>query len=339
MQKTVAIILALAFLLAGCAQEPQSAPEQPRPRQTRALQLAVREAVSEDAMRGIEAFVETAAAVSEGALQIETVRCADPIAALDAGSDLIFLSNAEVARANGDFLSYASPFYFLNETHLSATLNSGEFVSRIRDKTQSLLGAAPLAAFYGGSGIFLSNESEGLDTVEGWEGIRIFIGEGNDLLSVVLEKFGASVTGRAAETLMDGFLSRSFRTIECDPAELLRLTGDTIGGYPVVAYRTMHAAQIDWLMLSAEAEVSLSAWEQAVLTEAAAAALAANDTAVTAREAAAFEYAESLGVAVYEIDYDAFCEQADEAFLSAVRYRNLWDWDLHSNVRDFARLN
>jgi TRAP-type C4-dicarboxylate transport system substrate-binding protein len=302
----------------------------------RRFRLSIQKDISSDASRGLDVFIAKVESLSEGRIKIEKSVCDDPIAALDAGSDLVFASNSEITRANGDFLSYTSPFYFSDYTHLTITLNCEEFREETGEKTSSLLGASSLAAFYGGSRMFLSNESDILDVVQGWKEISVGIASDEDLLAVVLRSMGADVSERSQTELMDLFLNGRLRTIDCGVTELTRLSSGKVHDTQIYAYPSFHTATINWLMISDSTLASLDDFEQAVLTEASAYAIAANDTAVREEEEKALSYLDTLEIPLYEIRYSDFSAQADTAFQNEVRYRNLWDWQLHSELRSLA---
>ena len=337
MRKAAAGLLAMLLLAGTLCACSASAPLIAERESTRLLRLSIPKGVSPDAARGLDMFIAKVDDVSDGRVRIEKSACDDPIAALDEGSDLIFAPNADAARANGDFLAYTSPFYFLDHTHLTVTLNSDSFRSLIEEKTSSLLGASPLAAFYGGSRIFLSDESDLLDDCEGWQDVRASVSSEEDLLAVVLESLGAEVSLRSPDELMEGFLDGRYRTIDCETRELKNLVSGKINNADITGFTSFHAASVGWLLLSDTARDSLTEFEYAVLREAAAYGLAENDGAILAEEQEAMEYASALGVEVYPIRYDDFCERADIAFLGAVRYRNLWDWETHDAVRLLAQ--
>jgi TRAP-type C4-dicarboxylate transport system substrate-binding protein len=331
MKKRIFAAFASLLLLASCAV--QDAAELVPAGEERTLTLCVQNGISDTAADALVTFSEKVADISGGSLTVETTYCGDTIAALDAGCDLIFADNAEIARADSDFSAFTSPFYFYDYTHMTTTLNSEAFFSSISERLDSLLGASPLAAFYGGSRAFASNESEFLDVWDAWQGMQVTIGRDSTLLAVVLEGLGASLSERDDEAVLSGFLAGDYRTVECDAAALSRITDTRIRNERVYAYRSFHTARICWLMLGNGTRDSLSDYELAVITEAAAAALAQNDTAIYSAEEEAFAALETLGVPVFETEYDEFNAQATDIFRSGVRYRNLWDWDVYENLR------
>lgn len=328
------LLLLLCLPLSGCFENSALLSQREPSRQ---LRLSIPKGASASASEGLDVFITKVDAVSGGRVRIEKSVCDDPVAALDEGSDLVFLTNADAARANGDFTSYTSPFYFRNHTHLTITLNSASFREMTREKTASLLGASPLAAFYGGSRMFLSNESDLLDDIDGWQDLRVAVASGDELLGVVLRSLGAEVIYRDNDDLLESFLDGRSRTVDCAVTELSQLPFSEMHGYAITGFTSFHTASVDWLMLSDETAETLSDFEYAVLLEAAAYALAENDTAILNKETEAVAHAESLGVKLYPILYTAFTGAADTAFQGEVRYRNLWDWENHTAVRALAQ--
>ena len=331
MKNRIFAAFASLLLLASCAS--QDAAELVPAENGRTLSLYVQNGISDTAANALALFSEKAADISGGSLTIETTYCDDTIAALDAGCDLIFADNSEIARADSDFSAFTSPFYFYDYTHMTTTLNSEEFFSSISERLASLLGASPLAAFYGGSRAFASNESEFLDVWDAWQGIHVTVGTESPLLSVVLKGLGATITERDDETVLSGFLTGEYRTIECDAASLAEIHDTRIKNERVYAYRSFHTAKVYWLMLGNNTQQGLSDYELAVVKEAAATALAQNDTAIYTAEENAFSALEELGVPVFETEYEEFNAQTADIFRSGVRYRNLWDWDVYERLR------
>ena len=336
MKKRIFAAFASLLLLASCAA--QDAAELVPAGEERTLSLYVQNGISDTAADALAAFSEKVADISGGSLTIGTTYCDDTIAALDAGCDLIFADNAEIARADSDFSAFTSPFYFYDYTHMTTTLNSDDFFSSISERLDSLLGASPLAAFYGGSRAFASNESEFLDVWDAWQGIHVTVGTDSPLLSVVLKGLGATVSERDDETVLSGFLTGEYRTIECDAASLAEIHDTRIKNERVYAYRSFHTVRLSWLMLSAAAQENLTDVESAVLREAASIALGENDTAVVEREEEAFRKLEEIGIPVFETEYENFNSETVKIFQDTVRYRNLWDWEQYETIRTMTMI-
>lgn len=185
MKRITAWLLVLAVILCGCGQETA----QLSPAVT--LTVAVQEGLSSEAMAGLERFCQKIDALSDGEMTIQLVPSPDVLDSLDQGCNLIFASNDEIARADSNFLSYTSPFYFYDYTHLSQTLNSQAFRDLIAEGTLSLLGALPLAAFYDGNSVILSSGPLSFDTADQIEGADLTISN-DPILSDLLRGFGAA---------------------------------------------------------------------------------------------------------------------------------------------------
>jgi len=340
----------LALLLAaGCARIPLTV----QPQETVTLRLAVGNGLSDDAVRSVDTFVSQVESLSGGGMAVECIQTDVGAQSLQNGFDLALLPNETVARFDPDFQSFTSPFYFYDLTHLTAALNSGEFLFLTGDHLRRSLGAVSMAALCGGSRAFVSDESEELDMYEKWQDVSVAIADGGELLAAVLEGLGAEVSFAPEQSLMEGFLQRDLHTIECGVSELPQLAALAGEEMRICVFYSFHTAKIDWLMRSASLDEKLTDGQLAILSEAAAAALGVNHAAVAAREDAAFKAVEALGIPVYDIEYDEYFSCADQILRNgqqiageaedtaeaALRAVPSWNWETHLSVRALALLN
>lgn len=330
------IALSLAFLmclLGGCAKSEKRTDSIPR--DARVLTLAVETGLSAQADEGITCFVDKVRQISQGQLIINVVESTDILDHLENGAELVFGSASELARANGNFNSYVSPFYFYNYEHLSLTLNSGSFYNIIRDSNISLMNAMPIAAFYDGSYVIISSRERMFDTVDQYIDSVVNI-SGDLLLEEVLEAFGAKVKERSSEYILLNFArNRDNAAMECD-SMLLDQINIPEQLEEMFVCKSFHRARVNFLMLSQPAKEALSSYEQAVLAEAAAYAIAKNDELVLQQEEKGMTVLRDLGAQIISPNYGEFSEAADKALRASARYSNLWDWDQHVEVRKLA---
>lgn len=332
-------LCALALILsAGCSGELQVDQSESPLAQSVTLQLMVEPNLSAAAQIGLARFCEKAAEISEGEMQILVTQSEDLLQALDEGCDMVFAPNAELARANGSFNSYTSPFYFRDYNHLTLTLNSQSFYDIICDENISLTGSVPLAAFYDGNSYFVSTRNQYLDTVDQFLDNTVNICEGEDALvfSETLEAFGAQVRERSSEYLLVNIgRNRDNAIMECDTTTLTQLDfSERVKS--LVVCRSFHRARINWLMLSQDTKEILTERQLAVLSEAAAYALAANDEYVLSLEKDGEEYLDELGASFTSINYGEFCAAVDEALHQSIHYNVFWNWQQHDVVRNLA---
>ena len=304
-------------------------------RDTRMLTLATEKELSAQAKEGLACFVDKVSQVSQGRLVIDVVESDDILDALENDAALIFGSTAEMARANGNFNSYISPFYFYSYKHLSLTLNSKSFYDIIRDTNTSLMNAMPIAAFYDGSNVIISSREKMFDTVDQFTESVVNITD-DDLLAEVLGVFGATIKERSIEYILLNFArNRDNAVAECDTMLLDQLYIPQMLEELYIC-KSFHRARVNWLMLSHSVKESLSPFEQAVLTEAAAFALAKNDALVLAQEEKGIAAMRAKGAQVVSPNYGEFSEAADKALRASARYGSLWDWAQHVEVRRLA---
>ena len=332
MKRITAWLLVLAVILCGCGQETA----QLSPAVT--LTVAVQEGLSSEAMAGLERFCQKIDALSDGEMTIQLVPSPDVLDSLDQGCNLIFASNDEIARADSNFLSYTSPFYFYDYTHLSQTLNSQAFRDLIAEGTLSLLGALPLAAFYDGNSVILSSGPLSFDTADQLEGADLTISN-DPILSDLLRGFGARVRIREEESKrLEGFCSGSDPAIECRITSLSALTPLPEGDRFTIC-QTFHRARINWIMLSEASRETLTEKQQAVLIEAAAYALAYNDQLVLSAEERALEAAQALGGDQTSVIFGEFLEPVQEILQGIERYNSIWNWEQHLEVQQLSIQN
>lgn len=318
-------------LLAGCGRAERAENR----REVRTLTLAVKTDISAQGQAGIDCFAQKVRQLSSGQLAVKVVDSEDLLDSLDNGCELIFGPSAELARANGNFNSYTSPFYFYDYKHLTLTLNSKSFYDIIRETNLSLMNAMPIGAFYDGSSVIISSREKMYDTVDQFQDSTINIQE-DPLLTEVLKALGAAVKERSSEYLVLNFgRNRDNAVMECDTLSLKELNAPKENSEFYVC-KSFHRARVNWLVLSQTAKESLSAFEQAVITEATAYAVATNDELVLQRETEGFAHIESLGAQISAPNYGEFSEVADKALRASVRYQSLWDWDQHIEIRNLA---
>lgn len=328
MRRTLALLLAV-LALSGCGQETA----QLTPAVT--LTVAVQSGLSAEAMAGLDCFCEKVGTLSGGEMTVQIEESADVLDSLDQGCGLIFAANDELARADANFLSYTSPFYFFDYTHLTQTLNSQSFCDLIAGGTLSLLGALPLAAFYDGNSVILSSGPLSFDTADQFEGADLTISN-DPVLSDLLRGFGARVRIREEESKrLEGFCGGSDPAIECRITSLRALT-PLPGGEGFTVCQTFHRARINWIMLSQGTRESLTERQRAVLAEAAAYAVACNDQLVLASEERAFAAARSIGGDLTPVIFGEFIEPAQKILQGIDRYNSIWNWEQHLEVQQLS---
>ena len=331
MKRIAALLLCLFLLLLVPACRQKSIPTRP----ATVLQLAVQRGISRESAAGLDCFTNKVRELSGGEMVVETLPSDDVLDSLDRGCALILASNAEIARADSNFSSYTSPFYFYDYNHLTLTLNSERFRKIISDEALSLLGALPLAAFYDGNSVILSSGPLSFDTVDQFEGADLTISN-DPILSDLLRGLGARVRIREEESQrLEGFCQGGDPAVECRISSLFALT-ELPDEQSFTVCRTFHRAQINWIMLSETARQTLTAREQAVLTEAAAYAIAANDRLVLSGEAQAIAAAEKLGGDESTVIFGEFFEPIAQVLRSLDRYNSIWNWEQHLEVQQLS---
>lgn len=331
MKRFAALLLCLLLPVFLSACEGETAQTVP----TTVLQLAVQRGLSSEAMAGLDSFAGKVRELSNGELVIETASSEDVLDSLDQGCALILASNTEIARADSNFSSYTTPFYFFSYQHLTLTLNSDRFREIISDGTLSLLGALPIAAFYDGNSVILSSGPLSFDTVDQFEGADLTIAN-DPILADLLRGFGARVRIREEESQrLEGFCQGSDPAIECRISSLSALT-ELPDNQPFTVCQSFHRARINWIMLSEAVRQQLTPRERAILTEAAAYAIAQNDQLVLQAEEKALLAAEALGGDEATVIFGEFFEPTEQILRASERYNSIWNWEQHLAVQQLT---
>lgn len=300
------------------------------------LTVAVQNGLSKSALAGLDCFVEKVFELSGGKMAVKKEFCNDLLERLDGGSELAFGSNEEFSRANGDFAIFSSPFYFTDYNHLTMTLNSPQFYEAIENTNISLMNAMPIGAFYDGNRYILSSREEMYDTIDQYNGRTMNILENQPAFEEILENFGSSVRERDEEYMLSNFgKNRNIAAMECE----ILLLGDITKQEKVESFhicKSFHRAYINWMMLSQTAKEALSDYEQAVITEAIAYAIAKNDNILLTAEEKSLEEAIEMGGVITAPNYSDFSYEAARVLRNSVKNGSIWDWQLYDEVQGLA---
>lgn len=343
--RAAAAILAALLLLGGCSGGVDTATEHLRGQSVQTLRMAVPETLSDHTRQGLDCFVQKVESLSQGRLRVETFSADDQLAALDEGCDLVLCDNDEMARANGNFDSYTSPFFFYDYNHFTMTLNSPSFFEAIADATISLANAMPIGAFYGGNSVFISTRGSTFDTMDSFDGATMnLMGDEDETgrLAFVLRGMGATVRTRDADYILKNFgKNRDMAVVDCPILLLDALTPVREERSEIAVTESFHRPLIFWLVLSQNCADRLSEWERAVLTEATAYAVAKNDAAVcTQEEEMLTRFLDRYDAQMLVPNYGELSAVAETVLQTSTKYADQIDWALHSEVRQIAmRIN
>ncbi|MEG1972101.1 MAG: hypothetical protein RR315_03005, partial [Oscillospiraceae bacterium] len=246
------------------------------------------------------------------------------------GTDLIFASNDVISRANADFLSYTSPFYFKDYDSAMITLNGKKFWNLTGDVTQSLLNAKPLGCFYDGSYTFISTKIDNLNTVNTFNEVRIY-GDFSYNDEFLLESMGIKTMNTKIEAA-EKFNSKNCHTMLIKRDELSNIE-IPYGRENIYLYDNFFKCQFNWLFISDNIEKDLDEYTSAVFAEAAASAKYANDVGLLKRENAGLEHLKDLNANQIKFDNEALYEYALHLYETDRKFKYSWDLDNHKAVR------
>lgn len=330
MRRALPLLIAVLLTFTSCKSEVI-----PVPIHTNEIKLVMQTDMSLTAQMSMQYFSYKVAQLSKNKLKVTLVESDNPIAQLG-DAHFLFLPNDEIKKVSSVFAPFDAPFYFADYTHLTMTLNSERFWQLHGDMVKSLIEIKPMGAFYDGSAVLLSAFENMLDTLDQYENAKIYITE-NEMLEYTLKKFDAEVLMKDQTELIVGFNSGKYRNIECSTLLLENIKLPPKSNQ-IILSNTFHTASVNWLFLSTESAKAFSKEELAILSEAAAYALAQNDKAVVAVEANGFAAIRGLGSAQSKPNYSEFSEQTADILKQSAKFGNIWDWEEYDLVKNITNI-
>lgn len=311
-KRAAALALSLA-LLCSCVPADAGTRDSAPMQAVRTLTLFVPNILDPVVLEQADAFAADAARLSGGQLVIDVRTGRSGVDALTEGeTDLAFLRNAQLAQLDERFSTFALPFLYDDNRHLSLALNSEEMLGWLNTGLEPR-GIRLLTAFYSGSAFLVTTKGE-LRTPSDYRGIAAALRTDNaDKLSV-FTSLGARVLpysasaipnmlGAPAELLpesADGPAEEvTVDTTEVDTEQALALEADPNDLFFIKSY---HAAAPLWLGANENSLAGLSGFERAVLGEACARLLAELEQVFAGQEAEAFDALRTRGMEIVEIE-------------------------------------
>lgn len=293
--------------------------------------MAVEKSISKDGLNALNMFCKKVDELSQGKTRIEYALSDDALKDFYDGKDFLFASNDVVSRANADFSSYTSPFYFKNYNHAMITLNSQKFWNLTGDVTQSLLNAKPLGCFYDGSYTFISTKIDNLSIPNMFKDLRIY-GNFNYNDEFLLGSMGIKTMNSNLNTMIEKFNSNNYHTLFIRRDELndIKMSKDR---ETIYLYDDFFKCKFNWLFISDSIEKDLDKYTIAIFSEAAAYAKSENEDEILKREKECLNHMKTLNTKQLTFDTDALYEYTLNLYQTDTKFKYSWDFDNHKAVR------
>lgn len=334
MKRIIAIVLcfAMLFCLFGC-----SKPVDEKEIEKINLTLAVENNLSNRAKNTADYFSTVANKLSSGSVNIEVIKVDDPLEALANGADIILANNNEIARANGDFNIYDSPFYFDSYQECTMTLNSASFYDLIENKTQSLLHAKPLCALYDGKRCIVANQNDKLGKINSWTDYEVSIDDSNEILTMMFESLGAELVLYGYENNVKLFRNGALKCVECEFGDVQSLPSSMLAYSNLTVYNTCHYVNLNWFFINNDSYEKLSDYGKGIIKESIAESLAFNDNKILELENHCLDFIKRFKIKSIDIDNNEYRLLVEELMKNNIRYSNIWDWELYYEVKSLLK--
>lgn len=317
----------LLILLSSCA-----APVI-EPTESRVLTLCLEPGAGRIAADTAEMLAERLSTLSDGSLTLEIWQDEQVLdAMLRAGYDLYLITNPTAAEGLDDYAMFSSPYFFEDYDHLSMALGSKRLRGHLTLRTSAALGVEPIAAFYGGSRVFVQagdTPAAGFDEL--YEREPLIAATHLGILERMLPKAKTADRGR----LIDDFARRRTKLIDIKLSCLDEIIYPE-GVESIYLVRDFHEADINWLMLATEGAAdteALTEHESALLLEAASYAIAYHDGRAADLER---QQTEAFSLRFGEGSIVSGTRLPGEfraAMRAEPRYHNLWSWETYDALR------
>ena len=341
MKFTKAGSLVLAFLvliLSSCGFEKNEPKEEKVRKEKRKYTVAVSEEVGEVGLEAVKEFCSRANELSEGTLTLVYKISKDALEDFYNGSDFIFAANEEISRANGDFASYTSPFYFEDRDSALLTLNSQKFIDSTSDVTQSLLNAKQLGCYYNGTYTFISSKVDDLlgfshdgKPFKIFDDLRVY-GDFNYVDEYLLSDLGFDTIETESDELIQRFNEAQSHTVMIKKHELDNIQLPERRKM-IYYYDQSYKYDFNWLFISDRVLEEMNPKYLDIITEAAAYSIGFNDEEIIKRENIGEQSLNKYPVKKINYYFEGAVEFVNDAY-SGVRFKRIWDINNHETVKN-----
>lgn len=303
------------------------------------LVLAVENDLSNRAKNTASYFADVANSLSDGLVNISILNVDDPLEALANGADFILAKNKEIARANGDFNIYDSPFYFESYQECTMTLNSPYFYDLIENKTSSLLHAKPLCSLYDGKRCIVSNKNDSLGSFDSWTDYEVSIDDSNEILTMMFETLGADLVFYGYENNVKLFRNGGLKCVECEFGDVQSLPSSMLAYSDLTVYNSCHYVNLNWFFINNDTYDRLSPYSFGIIKQAIAESQAFNDSKILDLEKHCEDFISRFRIKNVNLNNSEYRQLIENLMKKNIRYSNIWDWDLYYKVKSLMNNN
>lgn len=327
----------LIFTLSSCGYKKSEARGERVLKEKRKYTVSVSENVGEIGLEAVREFCNKANELSEGTLTLVYKISEDALEDFYSGTDFIFATNEEISRANGDFASYTSPFYFDDRDRALLALNSQKFLENTSDITQSLLNAKQLGCYYNGAYVFISSKvddllgfSRGGEPFKIFDALRVY-GNFNYIDEYLLSDLGLNTIEAEEHEIIKRFNEAQSHTVMIKKHSLNKLQLPE-KRKTVYYYNQVYKYDFNWLFVSDEVLEEMNPKYLDIIKEAVASSIGNNDESIFKKERAGEQSLYKYPLKEISYFFDGAAKFADGAY-SNVRFKRTWDVNNHEFVK------
>lgn len=333
--------LVLAFLiliLSSCGFDNNEPKEERIQKEKRKYTVAVSEEVGSVGLKAVKEFCDKANELSEGALTLVYKISKDALEDFYKGADFIFTTNEEISRANGDFASYTSPFYFKDRESALLTLNSQKFLNSTSDVTQSLLNAKQIGCYYNGAYCFISSKVSDLlgfsfegEPLNVFDNLRVY-GNFNYVDQYLLSNLGFDVIEAEDNELIQRFNDAQSHTVMIKKHELNNISLPA-KREKIYYYKQNYRYDFNWLFISDGVLEEMNPRYLDIINEAYAYSLGINDEEILNGEKMGEEHLSKYPLKEIDYPFEGAVKFVNKAY-SKVKFKRIWDVNNHNTIKN-----
>lgn len=276
----LAVVMCLFILLLGaCAPAPEMKTPSPA-RATRTLQFAVADTMDKELLEQASLFAADVAEISQGRITVGVFPVSEALCDT-VNYDLLYLSNAQIAKPDSSLETLALPFLYNSTSHLSLALNAPEVKSIVEQRIETKF--FPLAALSSGTSVLVTDkETSRAEMVmpEFFQKLSIGLISDSKVTADAFQTLGAQTTKLSTEEATLFFdlpilqaeqtddtkndITEELNTLEMSMTQALAVPTTQ----KHFALKTRHDLIPIWFVTNTEVWNTFSSWEKSVILEA-----------------------------------------------------------------------
>lgn len=252
-------------------------------------------------------------------------------ALLSGDADLAYISFPTIATQIPSYSMFASGYFFSSYDHMTSVLNGDIAAEKIYPQIEEQLAIKPLGAFYLGSRVINTRETE-VNSYDDMNGLLLRMPNSESWLFLG-EALGANPT-----PLSFSELYTALQTGAVDAQDNPLPSIESAKFYEVTKYIAITNHVVDSILpcINMDTWNSMSEAQQAAVAEAMDYARGVNDETRLGREAELIEFFEGEGLTVTYPSIDEFKEKVQAAYAANESMIADWDMDLYNEIQAAA---